>query len=321
MKPVRTAVLPVAGLGTRLLPATKALPKEMLTIVDRPIIDHVVREARSAGIERFVFVTGRGKGVIEDHFDRQYELEAMLALRGKHELLELLERQGLNPGEAVFTRQQEPRGLGHAIWCAREFIGDEPFAVLLPDVIVHSPGRGGLAQLVDAYRRFGGNHIAVEAVPPSETSKYGIVDVEPASVGAVSRIRGLVEKPAPKDAPSNLAVTGRYILQPEIMALLADQAPGAGGEIQLTDAMSALLRDQPIYALAFDGQSFDCGSRLGFLTANAALALSDEAIADDYTDELVTLLLQYRPDSLRRALSTLHGYPIGTAPRQLKRVA
>lgn len=271
---IRKAVFPVAGLGTRFLPATKSMPKEMLTVLDRPIIQHVVDEAREAGIEQFIFVTGRGKSAIEDHFDSQFELEATLNQRGKLTELDLLRRNSLPAGSASFTRQQQPLGLGHAVLCAKELIGNEPFAVLLPDVIVNSPKRGGLGQLIDQYNRYGGNFIAVESVPEAETSKYGIVELTGGlSGGHPTSIRGIVEKPQPNEAPSNWAVLGRYILQPSIFATLANVAPGSGNEIQLTDAIAESMRDQPFYALEVKGQTFDCGNPIGFLLANVAYGL------------------------------------------------
>jgi len=290
--PIRKAILPVAGLGTRFLPATKAVPKEMLTVVDRPVVQHVVDEARAAGIEHFVFVTGRNKGVIEDHFDRQYELEATLAERGKYSLLDTLREETLGPGKSSFTRQQLPLGLGHAVWCARDIIGNEPFALLLPDML-HKPrnGKGCLARMVDAYNRTGGgNHIAVYEVPPEQTDQYGIVGLGDALADGVHKITRMVEKPKKDVAPSNLAISGRYILQPEIFDLLASQERGAGGEIQLTDSMLKLARKQDFYSVTFDGAIYDCGSKLGFLMANVAYALSRPDIADTFLPELKALL-------------------------------
>ena len=270
--PVRKAVFPVAGLGTRFLPATKAMPKEMLTVVDRPLIQHVVDEARAAGIEHFVFVTGRNKGVIEDHFDKQIELEQTLAARGKTAELAELDRDLPGPGQTSFTRQQEPLGLGHAVWCARELVGHEPFALLLPDVLVQTKGKSCLGQMLDVYERHGGNILAVEQVAPEKLKNYGVVSVGRGD-GRVFPIAGMVEKPKPGTAPSDLTILGRYILQPEIFAVLGEQEPGAGGEVQLTDAMLKLLPRQPFHALKYEGRSFDCGSKLGFLTANVAYAL------------------------------------------------
>ncbi|MDQ0510526.1 UTP--glucose-1-phosphate uridylyltransferase GalU [Ancylobacter amanitiformis] len=291
-KKIRKAILPVAGLGTRFLPATKAVPKEMLTVVDRPVVQHVVDEARAAGIEHFVFVTGRNKGVIEDHFDRQYELEATLSERGKHQLLDTLREETLGPGKTSFTRQQLPLGLGHAVWCARDLIGNEPFALLLPDML-HKPrnGRGCLAQMVEAYDHTnGGNHIAVYEVPPEQTDQYGIVGLGDEVTEGVHKIGRMVEKPKKEVAPSNLAISGRYILQPEIFDLLATQERGAGGEIQLTDSMLKLAKKQDFYSVTFDGAIYDCGSKLGFLTANVAYALARPDIAETFLPELQALL-------------------------------
>jgi UTP--glucose-1-phosphate uridylyltransferase len=290
MSPIRKAVFPVAGLGTRFLPATKAIPKEMLTVVDRPVIQHVVDEAREAGIEHFIFVTGRNKGAIEDHFDRQVELEDALRDRNKSAELSALERDLPGPGTTSFTRQQLPLGLGHAVWCARELIGREPFAVLLPDVLIQAK-QGCLKQMIDAYREIGGpaNIIAVEQVPKESVSSYGVVGVGERK-GKSFRITGMVEKPKPADAPSNLIITGRYILQPEILDLLGTQQAGAGGEIQLTDAMLRLLETQPGYGFQFEGRTFDCGSKLGFLAANVAYALERPDIAPAFRAELKRLI-------------------------------
>ncbi len=281
MKPIRKAIFPVAGLGTRFLPATKAMPKEMLTVVDRPLIQHVVDEAREAGIEHMIFVTGRNKAVIEDHFDRQFELEATLANRNKKAELKLLADDTPGAGTTSFTRQQSPLGLGHAVWCAREIVGNEPFAVVLPDVLVQNEP-GCLAQMVAAYNKQQGkaNIIAVEEVPMDRVHMYGVVGVGKES-GDAMPITAMVEKPKREDAPSNLAITGRYILQPEIFDILENQQTGAGGEIQLTDAMIALSKTQPFYAVKFEGRSYDCGSKLGFLTANVAYALKRDDIAPE----------------------------------------
>ncbi len=284
-RPVRKAVLPVAGLGTRFLPATKAMPKEMLTVVDRPIIQHVVDEAREAGIEHFVFVTGRNKGVIEDHFDRQVELEQTLTNRNKQTELEILKRDLPGAGQVSFTRQQEPLGLGHAVWCARELVGDEPFALLLPDVVVQANPKSCLAQMLDVYEGTGGNVIAVEEVPPEEADQYGVVSVGEGD-GQTWPVTGMVEKPAPGTAPSNLIIMGRYILQPEIFGLIESQEQGAGNEIQITDAMKRLMEEQPFYACKYKGRSFDCGSKVGFLTANVAFALDDETLKEKFLKEL-----------------------------------
>jgi UTP--glucose-1-phosphate uridylyltransferase len=273
MKPIRKAIFPVAGLGTRFLPATKAMPKEMLTVVDRPLIQHVVDEAREAGIEHFIFVTGRNKGVIEDHFDRQFELEITLKERKKTADLKLLAGDQPEAGTVSFTRQQSPLGLGHAVWCARELVGHEPFALLLPDVLVqHKPGC--LKQMIDAYNAAenNANIIAVEEVPMERISAYGVVGVGKTK-GNTFKITGMVEKPPKDQAPSNLIITGRYILQPEIFDLLEKQAGGAGGEIQITDSMITLSKSQPFYGVKFAGKSFDCGSKIGFLAANVAYAM------------------------------------------------
>jgi UTP--glucose-1-phosphate uridylyltransferase len=287
---VRKAVFPVAGLGTRFLPATKAMPKEMLPVVDRPLIQHVVDEAREAGIEHFIFVTGRNKGVIEDHFDRQFELEMTLLERQKRPVLDLLSRDLPAPGSTSFTRQQEPLGLGHAVWCARELIGREPFALLLPDVLVQHP-RGCLAQMIDAAQELPGktNIVAVEEVPRDRVDQYGVVGVGERK-GKMFSITGMVEKPPIDRAPSNLILTGRYILQPEILDLLAKQERGAGGEIQLTDAMIQLAKMQPFYGLQFEGKSFDCGSKIGFLAANVSYALARDDIAPGFRAEIKKIL-------------------------------
>ena len=288
--PIRKAVLPVAGLGTRFLPATKDMPKEMLTVVDRPVIQHVVDEARAAGIEHFIFVTGRNKGVIEDHFDSSFELERTLAERGKRGELDMLMRDLPQPGQTSFTRQQAPLGLGHAVWCAREIVGTEPFALLLPDMLHHAD-RPCLAEMIEAYNEHGGNCVAVAPVPEDQTHLYGIVGVE-AAKAKVSRITSMVEKPPRGTAPSNLHITGRYILQPEIFGLLAAQERGAGGEIQLTDSMITLSerRDQPFHAVRFDGTIYDCGSKIGFLTANIAYALARDDLAPALKAEIRKLM-------------------------------
>jgi UTP--glucose-1-phosphate uridylyltransferase len=288
MKRIRKAVLPVAGLGTRFLPATKAIPKEMLTVVDRPVVQHVVDEARAAGIEHIVFVTGRNKGVIEDHFDIQYELDRTLAERGKTKELEALTSELPAAGATSFTRQQAPLGLGHAVWCARDIVGDDPFALLLPDMLHHGE-KPCLAEMIEAYERHGGNHIAVSPVPEDQTHQYGIVGVEDASA-KVSRITGMVEKPPRGTAPSNLHITGRYILQPTIFRLLETQERGAGGEIQLTDAMIRLMETEAFYAVRFDGAIYDTGSKLGFLVANVAYALKRGDLAEPLRREIQTLL-------------------------------
>lgn len=272
MKPVRKAVLPVAGLGTRVLPGTKTTPKELLNVVDRPILSYIVEEGRKAGIEHFVFVTGRSKGAIEDYFDHQVELEAQLEAKGKTDILEQLRAELPKPGEMSFVRQMAPLGLGHAVWCARDIIGDEPFAVMLPDVIVDADP-SALGQLIEVYDKVGGgNVIGVEEVPESETHKYGIV--APGEVnGRLATMTGMVEKPAKGTAPSNWSIAGRYILQPEIFDLLASQEKGAGNEIQLTDSMAKLMQDQAFHAYVYEGVTHDCGDKIGLLRANVALAL------------------------------------------------
>lgn len=281
---VRKAVLPVAGLGTRVLPATKAIPKELLPVIDRPVIQYVVDEAIEAGIEHIVFVTGRGKGAIEDYFDHAYELEAQLKAKNKTEILKSVEASRLPAGSASFVRQQAPLGLGHAVWCARDVIGNEPFAVLLPDVIVK--GRpSSLKQMVDAYDRVGGNVIAVDPVPEERVSAYGVI--APVSRdGRLIKMSGMVEKPPRDTAPSNLAITGRYILQPEIFGLLEKQGAGAGGEIQLTDAMAKLMELQDFYAYEFEGSVHDCGNKTGYFDAVLAHALNNPDTAG-FARELV----------------------------------
>lgn len=292
-KPVRKAVFPVAGLGTRFLPATKAVPKEMLTVVDKPVIQYVVDEAREAGIEHFVFVTGRNKGVIEDHFDQQVELEQTLRERGKQEALDILAAALPQPGQTSFTRQQAPLGLGHAVWCAREIVGNEPFALLLPDMIMQDE-RGCMSRMMEVYRETGGNIISTEEVAWEETHKYGIVEKGEAAGGGF-RITGMVEKPAKGTAPSNLFINGRYILQPEIFSILENQATGAGGEIQLTDAMLALAEQQDFHGFTFTGRTFDCGSKEGFIKANLAYAMWDRNMAASLGPELRELLDAIKP--------------------------
>lgn len=268
-RPVRKAVFPVAGLGTRFLPATKAIPKELLPVVDRPLIQYAVDEAREAGIEEFVFVTGRGKTAIVEHFDTAYELEATMTGRGKS--LDLLAPTRIQPGNLVTVRQQVPLGLGHAIWCARAAVGHEPFAVFLPDELMYgSPGC--MAQMIDAYKEVGGNLVSVLEVPREEVSNYGVISPGE-NQGALTEVKGLVEKPKIEEAPSNKIVSGRYILQPEIMGLLETQDKGAGGEIQLTDSMAKLIGRQPFHAVTFNGHRFDCGSKVGFVEATLAIAL------------------------------------------------
>lgn len=288
---IRKAVFPVAGLGTRFLPATKAIPKEMLPVVDRPLIQHVADEARAAGIEHCVFVTGRNKQVIEDHFDIQYELESVLRHRNKSEELALLDKLRPEPGQSSYTRQQEPLGLGHAVWCARDLIGERPFALLLPDVLVKSPGDGCLPDMMREYYRLraqtGGpvNLIAVERVDRAEVHKYGIVSLGEGE-GRLHRVTGMVEKPKVEEAPSELMILGRYILQPEIFDILDEQEPGAGGEIQITDAMLKLMESQPFYAFEHGGKSYDCGSVFGFLEANIAYALDHPDVARRLREEI-----------------------------------
>jgi UTP--glucose-1-phosphate uridylyltransferase len=286
-KRVRTAVFPVAGLGTRFLPATKAMPKEMLTVVDRPLIQYAVDEAREAGIEHFVFITGRNKSVIEDHFDKQFELEHTLRSRGKSQALSELERDLPQAGQASFTRQQEPLGLGHAVWCARELVGDQPFALLLPDMLFKA-SPGVLKQMIEAYETTGGNIIGVEEVDPKDVSSYGIV-ARGDGPDSGFRITGMVEKPKVGEAPSNLFISGRYILQPEIFSILSEKTKGAGGEIQITDAMQILIRQQTFTGVKYDGRVFDCGSKIGFLAANVVFALDRPDIAEPFRAELKKL--------------------------------
>lgn len=288
-KSIRKAVLPVAGLGTRFLPATKAVPKEMLTVVDRPIVQYVVDEALAAGIEHIVFVTGRNKHVIEDHFDIAYELEETLEKRNKKAALDLLEDMRPSAGSTSFTRQQEPLGLGHAVWCAREIIGNEPFAVLLPDMVMKSEP-GCLAQMVEAYNTHGGNVISVEEVPWDQTQNYGIVERSDVMDDGSFKVSGMVEKPAPGTAPTNLYINGRYILQPEIFGLLENQETGAGGEIQLTDAMLTLMGQQDFFGVEYKGQTYDCGSKAGFLAANIAYAMDNPELAAEVRPLLEKLL-------------------------------
>lgn len=288
-KPIRKAVFPVAGLGTRFLPATKAMPKEMLTVVDRPLIQHVVDEARAAGIEHFIFVTGRNKAVIEDHFDKQYELENTLQERGnKQAQLDLLNELQPEAGTTSFTRQQEPLGLGHAVWCARDLVGNEPFALLLPDVLVHAQQKSCLAQMLDIYNQTGGNLIAVEEVPADKVDQYGIVSIGEGTDN-VWPINDMVEKPPVDSAPSNLSIMGRYVLQPEIFDILSTQAKGAGNEIQITDAMKKMISSHAFHAVKYEGKSFDCGSKVGFLTANLVFAMDREDIAPDLVDAIQSI--------------------------------
>jgi UTP--glucose-1-phosphate uridylyltransferase len=283
MRKVRKAVLPVAGLGTRVLPGAKITPKNLLNVFDRPILAYVVAEARAAGVEHFVFVTGRGQGAIEDYFDHQFELEAQLEAKGKTELLAEIRADLPKPGEMSFVRQMSPLGLGHAVWCARDVVGDEPFAVILPDMLMQA-SPPALAQAMAAYEAVGGNIVVVEPAPEGETHKYGIVALgapAPGFGGRLAPMTGMVEKPPPGTEPSDLFISGRYILQPEIFALLASQGAGAGGEIQLTDAMARLMQGQAFHALAYEGITYDCGDKVGLLRANVAFALAHPELAAD----------------------------------------
>jgi len=285
-KPVKKAVFPVAGLGTRFLPATKAMPKEMLPINDRPLIQHVFEEAREAGIEEFIFVTGRGKEMLEEHFDYQPELEETLEARGKADMLARVRSSEMPAGKLFLTRQPKPLGLGHAVWCAAKLVGDEPFAVLLPDDIVKHE-QGCLAQMIEAYNEHGGNVVAVKDVPVEETRKYGILDIDQDNGRTVS-VKGLVEKPEPADAPSTLSIIGRYILQPDVFDHLSVFEKGAGNEIQLTDAMAKMIGSHAFHGLRFDGDHHDCGGRLGFIAANLAYGTAD----DDIGGEVQNLILE-----------------------------
>ena len=276
-KPIKKAVFPVAGLGTRFLPATKAIPKEMLPVIDRPLIQYAVDEAREAGIEQMIFVTGRGKSAIVEHFDVAYELESTLAERGKD--LSILEPTRATPGDIITVRQQVPMGLGHAIWCARAIVGDDPFAIFLPDeLMIGTPGC--MKQMVEAYEEVGGNLISVLEVPMEEVSSYGVI-APGETQGALTEVKGLVEKPKREDAPSNKIISGRYILQPEVMRTLENQEKGAGGEIQLTDAMAKMIGHQPFHAVTFAGRRYDCGSKTGFIEATLALALEREDMGEE----------------------------------------
>ena len=285
-KPIRKAVFPVAGLGTRFLPATKAIPKEMLPIIDSPLIQYAVNEAREAGIEQMIFVTGRGKSAIEDHFDIAYELEKTMSERGKS--LDVLEPTRLGPGNCAYVRQQQPLGLGHAIWCARDIVGEEPFAIFLPDEFMHGTP-GCMKQMVDAYHRLGGNVISVLEVPQDSVSSYGVIAPGTRN-GAVTEVLGLVEKPKVEEAPSNLILSGRYILQPQVMRVLETQEKGAGGEIQLTDAMAQMIGSQPFHAVTFDGKRYDCGSKVGYIEANLAVALGRPDMAAEIRAIAIDLL-------------------------------
>lgn len=288
---VRKAIFPVGGLGTRFLPATRALPKEMLPVVDKPLIQYAVEEAKAAGIEQFIFVTGRGKHAIEDHFDISYELEQTLAERGKNDLLEEMKTWMPTPGQISYTRQMQPLGLGHAVWCARDIVGKEPFAVLLADDLVMSQ-TPCLQQLIDVHRKTGGNVVAVMDVPKEHTNRYGILDLE-SDDGRLASVKGLVEKPAPEKAPSTLSIIGRYVLLPEVFTQLDQQEKGAGGEIQLTDAMAKLIGKAPFHGLRFEGRRFDCGDKVGFLEANIAFALE----RDDLGDAVLDMLAHYAAGS------------------------
>jgi len=277
-KPVRKAVLPVAGLGTRVLPAGKTTPKNLLNVVDRPILSYIVEEARAAGIEHMVFIVGRGQAAIEDYFDAIPEIEQALAAKGKLDILEDLRRDLPEPGQMSFIRQMAPLGLGHAVWCARHVIGDEPFAVLLPDMLMQADPPA-LVQAARAYEKTGGNIVVVEPAPEGEAHKYGIVALD-GHEGRLNRMTGMVEKPPPGTEPSNLFISGRYILQPEIFEILETQERGAGGEIQLTDGMANLMKSQDFHALEYEGTTFDCGDKIGLLRANVAFALSRPDLAD-----------------------------------------
>jgi len=292
MKPVRKAVLPVAGLGTRVLPAAKTTPKNLLNVFDRPILAHVVAEARAAGIEHFVFVTGRGQGAIEDYFDHLFELEQQLEAKGKTDILADIRADLSKPGEMSFVRQMSPLGLGHAVWCARDIVGDEPFAVILPDMLMRA-NPPALAQAIAAQKAVGGNIVVVEPAPEGDAHKYGIValgEVAAGFDGRLARMTGMVEKPAPGTEPSNLFISGRYILQPEVFELLGDQAAGSGGEIQLTDAMARLLQRQDFHALAYDGTTYDCGDKIGLLRANVAFALASREFGVQAREAIAALL-------------------------------
>jgi UTP--glucose-1-phosphate uridylyltransferase len=289
-RPIRKAVFPVAGLGTRFLPATKAMPKELLPVVDKPVLQYAVEEAKAAGIEEFIFVSSRGKGMMEDHFDSHPELQAALERKNKAEALEALHASTLESGQLTIVRQARPLGLGHAVWCARHAIGDEPFAVLLPDEVVLD--RSCIAELVEAHAKIGKGHVlAVQDVPREKTSMYGILDPDGDTSGTVFKAKGMVEKPDPQEAPSTFAATGRYVLEPSVFEYLERGVEGAGGEIQLTDAIAGTLDDAPLYGCAFTGTRYDCGDKLGFLKANIAAGLAREGIGDDLRDflrEIVT---------------------------------
>ena len=284
LQAIKKAIFPVGGLGTRFLPATKSMPKEMLPIVDKPLIQYAVEEAAEAGVEEFIFVTGRGKSAIEDHFDHSTELEDTLAARGKDSALKVVRAMMREPGSVAYIRQQEPAGLGHAVWCARHLIGDQPVAVLLADdLILPQKGKPGcLAEMVTAWQETGGNMVAAMEVAPDQTSSYGII-TPGETKGILTEVKGLVEKPQPKDAPSNLAVVGRYIIEPGVFTELAQQNRGAGGEIQLTDSLAKRIGQAPFHGALFSGERFDCGSKLGFLQANIQFALSRDDLASDFS--------------------------------------
>ncbi len=285
---IRKAVFPVAGLGTRFLPATKAMPKEMLTLVDRPLIQHAVDEARAAGIEQFIFVTSRGKGALEDHFDSNNDLKRTLEAKNKQKELALLQTTDIPSGELLFTRQREPLGLGHAVWCARHLVGNEPFAVLLADDVILTK-KPCLRQMMDAYEEVGGNVVGVVDVPREQTNRYGILDVE-SDDGRIAKVKGLVEKPAPENAPSTLSIIGRYILQPEVFDELEARRVGAGGEIQLTDSMARLIGRQPFHGLRYEGKRYDCGDKVGFIQANVAFSLEHPEIGPKVRTALAEML-------------------------------
>jgi len=285
---VRKAVLPVAGLGTRVLPGAKTTPKNMLNVVDRPILSYIVEEARAAGIEHIVFIVGRGQGAIEDYFDSSPEIEGALEAKGKAEILAEVRRDLPQPGQMSFVRQMAPLGLGHAVWCARDIIGDEPFAVMLPDMLM-AADTPALAQAVAAHDKVGGNIVVVEPAPEGEAHKYGIVDLE-GQDGRLNKMRGMVEKPAPGTEPSNLFISGRYVLQPDIFPLLEKQGKGAGGEIQLTDAMAELMKLQAFHALEYEGVTYDCGDKIGLLRANVAFALRRPDLAEAARQAITDLL-------------------------------
>ncbi|MEM9717338.1 MAG: UTP--glucose-1-phosphate uridylyltransferase GalU [Pseudomonadota bacterium] len=289
MQKVRKAILPVAGMGTRFLPATKSIPKEILTLVDRPLIQYAIDEAREAGIEEFIFVTSKGKSALEDYFDGSPHLEATLEAKGKTDLLEILQTTNMESGEIVYVRQRDPLGLGHAVWCARSLIGDEPFAVLLPDDVIAAE-KSCLHQMVDAYRQTGGCMVAAMEVPEDKTSSYGILDVAE-TMGPLSHVKGMVEKPKVGTAPSNLAIIGRYILDPKVMRNLDSQSAGSGGEIQLTDAIAQQMRDgEQVFGYRFNGTRYDCGSKAGYLQATVAFGLANPELHDEFSGFLNTLM-------------------------------